>query len=283
MSFKLQHTEEMARFILSDAISNEEAGILVRILETVAAGGEVPTKIPQPLTHVVPIFAGQIEKHRSCYLAKVEASAERMRKKRQRERERYAEQREQSVTGVTPTRYAEQREQREQSVTSVTPQRYAEQREQREQSVTSVTPPCYAPKTKQNKAKQIKAVDPNTDPNPNTNSKTYRIGVDSYDDIYSAFNDPIEIAVEFCQEANPRSATSAYRRHLTRIGEDAFRSVLAKFWGEVRSGEEPRSRGAAFMARLKQEETIDLDEAEEAKAACAALAKKASTKGKPHE
>lgn len=59
-------------------------------------------------------------------------------------------------------------------------------------------------------------------------------------------------AVKFCNEARPVPAEFAHKRIIRLIGPSAFRSILTAFAGEVRAGEEPRNRGAAFMARLKQ-------------------------------
>ena len=66
-------------------------------------------------------------------------------------------------------------------------------------------------------------------------------------------------------------AAAGYVKQLNRIGEDAFRTVLAAFWGEIQSGEEPNNRGAAFTARLKQQRDFDPEDAEAARVAVAAL------------
>ena len=66
-------------------------------------------------------------------------------------------------------------------------------------------------------------------------------------------------------------AAAGYVKQINRIGEDAFRTVLAAFWGEIQSGEEPNNRGAAFNARLKQQRDFDPEDAEAARVAVAAL------------
>lgn len=96
-------------------------------------------------------------------------------------------------------------------------------------------------------------------------------GIDSYDHIFDPRNDPVAMAVELCQESRPRMAAAGYARQRARIGDDAFRAVLATFWGEIRAGEEPRNRGAAFSARLKEQADFDPQEAEAARKAVAAL------------
>ncbi len=59
-------------------------------------------------------------------------------------------------------------------------------------------------------------------------------------------------ASNFCQESDPVQAAFAYRKQLHRIGVEIFREELSAFVAELDGGgEEPDSRGAAFMSRLK--------------------------------
>jgi hypothetical protein len=59
-------------------------------------------------------------------------------------------------------------------------------------------------------------------------------------------------ASNFCQESDPVQAAFAYRKQLHRIGAETFREELSAFVAELDAGgEEPDSRGAAFMSRLK--------------------------------
>ena len=59
-------------------------------------------------------------------------------------------------------------------------------------------------------------------------------------------------ASNFCQESDPVQAAFAYRKQLHRIGAETFREELSAFVAELDGGgEEPDSRGAAFMSRLK--------------------------------
>jgi hypothetical protein len=56
---------------------------------------------------------------------------------------------------------------------------------------------------------------------------------------------------DFCQEADPVQAVFAYKKAIRKIGSEAFRSELGSFAAEVQAGEEPDSRGKAFMARIQ--------------------------------
>ena len=76
---------------------------------------------------------------------------------------------------------------------------------------------------------------------------------DEYETIASLSHDALpSYAASFCHEADPNRAIAAYKRIIGIIGPEAFRSELSSFAGEVKSGEEPERRGAAFMARLKR-------------------------------
>ena len=58
-------------------------------------------------------------------------------------------------------------------------------------------------------------------------------------------------AVKYCQEADPNQAIRAYKKAIRIIGPEAFRKELDLFVAEVEAGEEPDSRGRAFMARIQ--------------------------------
>lgn len=61
-----------------------------------------------------------------------------------------------------------------------------------------------------------------------------------------------EWATAYCREDDPQQAVRAYRKQLHRIGAETFREELSAFVAELDGGgEEPDSRGAAFMSRLK--------------------------------
>jgi len=76
---------------------------------------------------------------------------------------------------------------------------------------------------------------------------------DKYETIANLTHDELpDYAARFCQEADPNRAISAYKRMIGLVGPEAFRREMSSFAGEVTSGEEPESRGAAFMARLKR-------------------------------
>ena len=58
-------------------------------------------------------------------------------------------------------------------------------------------------------------------------------------------------AAEYCQEADLVQAVFAYKKAIRTIGPEAFRRELDSFVAEVEAGEEPDSRGRAFMARIQ--------------------------------
>lgn len=62
----------------------------------------------------------------------------------------------------------------------------------------------------------------------------------------------VNFATEFCRDADRTRAIFGYKAVISKIGKEAFKSELIAFFGEVEAGEEPRNRGAAFMARLKR-------------------------------
>ena len=75
---------------------------------------------------------------------------------------------------------------------------------------------------------------------------------DRYERIANLRQDELaDYAADFCGETKQPRTVAAFKRVLNIIGPEAFRSELAAFAGEVAAGEEPRNRGAAFMARLK--------------------------------
>ena len=77
-------------------------------------------------------------------------------------------------------------------------------------------------------------------------------GQDRYERIANLRQDELaDYAADFCGEAKQPRTVAAFKRFLNIIGPEAFRSKLVAFVGEVAAGEEPRNRGAAFMARLK--------------------------------
>lgn len=77
----------------------------------------------------------------------------------------------------------------------------------------------------------------------------------SYEYIAALRHDELaDYAAEYCHESKEPRTIAAFKKVMNIIGPEAFRSELATFVGECTAGEEPRSRGAAFMARLKSTE-----------------------------
>lgn len=60
------------------------------------------------------------------------------------------------------------------------------------------------------------------------------------------------LALWFCMEEGNDLARKIYRGTIRRAGAAAFRQELAEFVSEVSAGEEPDSRGKAFMARARR-------------------------------
>lgn len=76
---------------------------------------------------------------------------------------------------------------------------------------------------------------------------------DRYERIASLRHDELaDYAADFCGEPGQPRTVAAFKRLIGIIGPEAFRSELDVFAEEVAAGEEPRNRGAAFMARLKK-------------------------------
>jgi len=78
-------------------------------------------------------------------------------------------------------------------------------------------------------------------------------GGDKYEDITNLSHEALpKYAATFCNEEDPNRAIRYYKKVVIPIiGPEAFRTELQFFVGEISAGEEPRNRGAAFMARLK--------------------------------
>ena len=95
--------------------------------------------------------------------------------------------------------------------------------------------------------------------------------INSYEDVCNPDADLVELSINLCDDEKRGVAAAGYRRQLERIGDTAYRQLLATFWSELKAGEEPRNRGAALMARLKKVTETDAAEAEEARRVIAAL------------
>ena len=74
--------------------------------------------------------------------------------------------------------------------------------------------------------------------------------LDKYGRIYSIPQDKLaQWAVRYC--GDELSYVRTYKGFISKIGPEAFRSILAQFVAEVEAGEGCRNRGAAFMKRVK--------------------------------
>jgi hypothetical protein len=62
--------------------------------------------------------------------------------------------------------------------------------------------------------------------------------------------DPVLIAVRLCGCSDPKERL-AFGAIMRSIGEATFRAHLESFVGELRAGEEPRSRVAALLSRFR--------------------------------
>ena len=320
MSFKLQMTDEMTRFIRdSDRLTDADAGRLIRMLLDVADGIPVRGSIPQPLTHTLPIFVGQIERFRASYERSKASALERQRRSRERIAALFGsrgvvdgDESLSRVTAVTPRdmRDTSESASRASRVTSVTPRdmRDTSESASRASRVTAVTPrdmrdhcderensnpsslassprssiPHHTiPDHESTDSTLVAPARERAHTRGRSESESGRVGIDRYEDCHDLSRDPVELAVAFCLEDDPKKARRSYRRQFTRIGEYAFRQELARFWGEVNAGEEPRNRGAAFTARLKTIETFDAEEAGKARQAIAALSRQNQEENTP--
>ena len=304
MSFKLQMTDEMTRFIRdSDRLTDADAGRLIRMLLDVADGIPVRGSIPQPLTHTLPIFVGQIERFRASYERSKASALERKRRSRERIAALFGSRGVvdgdgslSRVTAVTPRDMRDTSESASRAsrvtavtgvtgasrvtrVTAVTPRDMRDHCDERENSNASSLassprssiPHHTIPDHESTDSTLVAPARERAHTRGRSESESGRVGIDRYEDCHDLSRDPVELAVAFCLEDDPKKARRSYRRQFTRIGEYAFRQELARFWGEVNAGEEPRNRGAAFTARLKTIETFDAEEAGKARQAIAAL------------
>ena len=74
--------------------------------------------------------------------------------------------------------------------------------------------------------------------------------LDKFGRIYSIPQDKLaQWAVRYC--GDELSYVRTYKGFISKIGPEAFRSILAQFVAEVEAGEGCRNRGAAFMKRVK--------------------------------
>lgn len=117
--------------------------------------------------------------------------------------------------------------------------------------------------TEQNPTETVPSIESEPEPKGAEPPSDGRVGVhigkflgagsgDKYVDIANLSHDELTgYAVKFCQESDPNRAIAAYKRIIRVIGPEAFRAELSTFAGELKAGEEPVKRGAAFMARLK--------------------------------
>ena len=307
MSFKLQMTDEMTRFIRdSDRLTDADAGRLIRMLLDVADGIPVRGSIPQPLTHTLPIFVGQIERFRASYERSKASALERKRRSRERIAALFGSRGVvdgdvslSRVTAVTPRAMRDTSESasrasrvtavtgvtrasRVTSVTAVTPRDRRDHCDERENSNASSLASSPRSSIPHHTIPDHESTDSTLDAparerahtRGRSESESGRVGIDRYEDCHDLSRDPVELAVAFCLEDDPKKARRSYRRQFTRIGEYAFRQELARFWGEVNAGEEPRNRGAAFTARLKTIESYDAEEASAARKAIDELSSK---------
>jgi hypothetical protein len=83
MAFKLQLTDEMIGFFRTQSLQDVDAGRLIRLLIDASLEMPLPDQIPQPLTHVLQIFLGQIESFRAHYKQKAQNNADRQRRHRE--------------------------------------------------------------------------------------------------------------------------------------------------------------------------------------------------------
>lgn len=246
MSFKLQITDEMARFFRDrDSLSDADAGKLIRFLLDAAEEIELPERIPQPLTYSLPIFVGQIERFRFQYERKKQMALERQRIRRER------------LSGSVTRDTRDTRDERDKR----------DKRDERDKRDTA----CHANTIPYHTISDHGSTEPKPNARARPGSESDRFGGIDYQSIYDPSNDVVSLAVEFCNENNPLSARRAFQRQLTRISDAVFRGEFATYWAEIMAGEEPNSRGAAFMARLKRIEDCDASESESAKQAIAAL------------
>lgn len=300
MSFKLQMTDEMTRFIRdSDRLTDADAGLLIRFLLDAADGIPLRGRIPQPLTHTLPIFIGQIEYFKASYERKKVQALERQRKRRERldalavtrdKRDKRDSGDDPSrVTSVTRVTTRDSRDDDLSRVTSVTRVTTRDNRDARESENVAdgslerrhTTPHHTIPDHESTDSTLVAPARERAHTRGRSESESGRVGIDRYEDCHDLSRDPVELAVAFCLEDDPKKARRSYRRQFTRIGEYAFRQELARFWGEVNAGEEPRNRGAAFTARLKTIETFDAEEAGKARQAIAALSRQNQEENTP--
>ncbi len=59
-----------------------------------------------------------------------------------------------------------------------------------------------------------------------------------------------EFAIALCREGNRERALKGYDEAMAEMGAGRFRLLLEQFVGDIKEGHEPKSRGAAFMARV---------------------------------
>ena len=58
-------------------------------------------------------------------------------------------------------------------------------------------------------------------------------------------------AANYCHEADPVQAVFVFKKAIRAIGPELFRRELDSFVAEVEAGEEPKTRGRAFNARIQ--------------------------------
>ena len=69
--------------------------------------------------------------------------------------------------------------------------------------------------------------------------------------IYDPDLDPVEIAIDVCEEAKPDLARGFYRRALKAIGDKAMRDLIAETNSELKAGE-LKNPGAILSGKLKR-------------------------------
>ena len=235
MAFKLQLTDEMIGFLRLESLSDADAGALIRLLIDAADGLPPPASVPQPLTHVLSIFRGQVAAFRASYDKKASENIARQKRFQQRKRAgtNNAHNALDALDGVSNAHNANN------------------------------TP--YHNKPYQNKSSHSSDT---SVPSVSDEWTDGTNGVDSYDDIFDTRRDAALLALTICRETNPTLSRHAYIKQHARLGDAVFRDVLARFWAELKAGEEPNNRGAVLMSRLKACPDVDLAEVEEARRAC---------------
>ena len=232
MAFHLLFTEDMTRCLLEDLQDRKERGDMITYLLEAAEGHPPPPheNVAPHLVGVLKVFRRQIETLRRTYEEKTAADTERKRRHRAEKRG--------EPPPVPPVPPVPQDTQDNAGHHAVPPVPRRREEKGREENLNR----SYRSDDRSERSET------RTD---GTNARSDKRFFSS-EEIFDPRNNPVDLALDLCNETNRGMAAAGYIKQLNRIGDTAFREIVNQHSSELKAQEEPRNRGAALMAKMKK-------------------------------